>query len=90
MATQTLQIVDGPSKFDLMLGLFDGNCANPRTVRFVILDRSLDKITMSVLLNGISKEDGGGENWLLTGLSNGKLVRGFFSTKTRKGHLEFS
>ena len=87
MTPQGFQIVDGPSKFDLMLGLFSGTCMNPRRVQFFVLDGS-DRTMLSTLLSGVSREDGSGESWLFTGHTNGKFVKGYFSTKTRKGHLE--
>ena len=88
MATQEFQILEGPSKYDLMLGLFDGNCAKPRLVLFALWDGARTRTVTSVLLSGVSREDGSGESWIVTGYTNGKRVKGYYSTKTRKGNLE--
>ncbi|OGZ72211.1 MAG: hypothetical protein A2998_03375 [Candidatus Staskawiczbacteria bacterium RIFCSPLOWO2_01_FULL_37_25b] len=86
MATQHLTIVDGPSKFELMLGLFDVNSTNPRLVHFILAGGWPDP--WPVLLSGVSKEDGSGENWLFTGYHDDHQVKGYFSTRTRKGRLD--
>jgi len=91
MATQELTIVDGPSKFELMLGLFDGNSRNPRSVHFTLLNGSLtNDQPLRVVLCGVSREDGSGESWNFTGYSNGSNVKGYFSTKSRTGHVQIT
>lgn len=94
MATRRFTIVSGPSKFDLMLGLFDGNSKKPRLVTFVILEDVLRTKTVNyqTLLSGVSREDGSGDKWMFTGQitshQSGRPVRGFFSTRNRRGYLE--
>ena len=90
MATQRFEILEGPSKLDLMLGLFDGTSTKPRLVLFSLWDGASAWTVTSVLLSGVSREDGSGESWIFTGCTNGKSIKGYFSTKTRKGHLEYS
>jgi hypothetical protein len=88
MATQHLKISKGPSKFELMLGLFDGDCANPRFVYFTLLGGCPDP--WPILLSGVSRKDGSGDNWLFAGYYDGHKVKGYFSTKTRKGCIEIA
>ena len=65
--------IGGPSKFDLMLSLFDGNKEPRRTVEF--------------------QEDGSGESWNfeggLTNYRRGFHLRGYYSSKSRTGHITF-
>ena len=95
MATQRLNIVNGPSKFDLMLALFDGAYVNQRKIWFTVLDNSLSRTTLSITLNSVAKEDGSGESWLFDGCLyttdyGSRPVTGYFSTKNRKGWIEIS
>jgi len=87
--TTNYSIQNGPSKFDLMLSLFDGTSTNPRLVEFhVVREHSVSILVFSVLLVGVQREDGSGESWLFTGHHDGKRVKGYFSTKTRRGRVE--
>ena len=53
-------LYDGPSKWDLMLGLFD-NLSNSRNVTFGIRDReSGQREEVEVCLNSVAREDGSG------------------------------
>jgi len=95
MATQRFEITDGPGKWDLMLGLFDGTCTNPRRVAFTLWSNLLEKgFYLRLLLSGVSREDGSGESWIVTGYVNdnsgisGRAIKGYYSTRTRKGHLD--
>jgi hypothetical protein len=82
-------IVNGPSKFDLMVSLFDNNAKPRRTVRF-FLDHGHE---LDVAITMIQQEDGSGESWNFTGTATyadggtSFHVRGYFGTRSRKGTL---
>lgn len=88
------RIVDGPSKWDLVLGLFDNTMSNPRSVTFT-LDNGT---TLEVVLNEIERKSGSGEDWCFKGGPRPfpwsrekerpfRTVGGYFDTRRRKGHL---
>ena len=81
----TINIVDGPSKFDLMIALFHA----PQNNRDEPLGFTLeDGRVLGVFLRGVEMEDGSHENWNLTGrlMSGDGSFKAWFSTKNRKGH----
>jgi hypothetical protein len=90
MARVTL-LSDGPSKFDLMLALFDRKPSqNLRTVQFSLEESSIKTIT--VVIHSVSIEDGSGECWLFTGLEKTqdyRRIKGYFRTDRREGHFEY-
>jgi len=84
------ELIDGPSKWDLMLSLFDDTL---RRVTFVcnIGDDSSGNYSASlgVLISAVEREDGSGESWNFKGVDNAhRFVRGYFSTKSRRGCVE--
>ncbi len=87
----TEAIVNGPSKWDLMLAIFDSTSEKPRRVTFVLHDGR--RIEMNLV--AISREDGSGESWCFEGLvrlSDGeceRLLKGYFATRDRRGTLWF-
>ncbi len=92
-----LEITDGPSKFDLMLALFDGNCEHRREVVFNLRagksTSTLAVIDSVVVIDSVTREDGSGESWNFEGrvvdfVGNPKII-GYFSTRTRKGWVRF-
>lgn len=100
MVTQ-YQITDGPSKWDLMLALFDGDSASRHRVRFSneLVDPRYPAVVY-VCIDELSREDGSGECWNFKGrayqgvnewkhLTNCK-VGGFFTTRQRGGHISVS
>ena len=99
MAQEEYQIIDGPSKMDLMLGLFDNSNKHPRTVEFTIApvivnvlpDVLGEKEQVSVFVDSVQAEDGSGESWNICGRCADKRgkVKIYFSTQRRAGHLEF-
>ncbi len=101
MATYQMKrwlIVDGPSKCDLMLALFDGDCYHcRRPLTFSLEDPEPEpmapkSVDLPFVIEEIGRKDGSGENWNFKGVyvSNQKcLAQGFFSTRTRKGWIEF-
>lgn len=91
MATQDqYNITDGPSKFDLVLALFDGKDAK------VTLE---GKEIVRVNINSVKAEDWKRESWVLDGyngsvsisgkslLNVGKFT-GYYNSRTRKGWLK--
>ncbi len=85
------EIEDGPSKWDLILAIFDGDSNHRREVTFSIECPGFNE--RGFTLNGASREDGSGDNWIIHGYcsaeTKGGKMSGFYSTKTRKGWLEF-
>jgi hypothetical protein len=96
-------ITSGPSKFDLMVSLFDANYTNRRTVTFMVVtphgQSELLKTNqeIEVQIDGIEREDGSGENWNFHGYHLTKAdekvtfnkVKGYFSTRTLTGWVEW-
>ncbi len=94
-----VNIVNGPSKFDLMTALF---VWHPERMRVQFVD-SCGGRTYSAVINSCGAEDGSGESWNISGYlypmdqfkalgkGSGKVVlgpfRGCFNTSTRKGVL---
>lgn len=88
---RSFRIVNGPSKFDLMLSLFDGNKMPRRTVKFLLEGI---KQEVEVAIASVEQEDGSGESWNWAGNTRASTVRGYnvkgyFATRGRVGHLEF-
>ncbi len=88
MALQ-VTIVDGPSKWDLMVSLFHGDLGRRHHVRF----HTLQSTFCDVVIDELQREDGSGERWNFKGrvLDSELLpkapVSGFFSTRSRQGHF---
>lgn len=82
-----LIITHGPSKWDLMLGLFDGDSQHRRTIEFSINDTGP---SVKMKLMSLMREDGSGELWIFTGYAFGETspVKGFYSTRDRTGFIE--
>lgn len=84
-------IEDGPSKFDLMLAFFDNTASKTRTVCFGLT--GLNNAYTEANITGLDFEDGSGDSWLFRGYTKlGDLqykVKGYYSTKTRKGWIEY-
>lgn len=97
---QRSNIVDGPSRFDLMLALFFDRSSVPRyTVEFMVEDMLFlqesagqNPTPVAFVINQLAREGGSGEKWLFEGYYQiGRCtfpVSGFFSTRTRKGWVE--
>lgn len=82
--------IGGPSKFDLMLSLFDGNKNPRRTVEFK-LEGAREPIVVAITM--VQQEDGSGESWNfqghLTNYRRGFDVHGYYSSNSRKGYITF-
>jgi len=84
-------ITNGPSKWDLSIGLLDGDQDHRRSVRFGLdEDKTKCHFIGVVTINSLVREDGSGENWLFTGHDGSKSVIGSFSTKTRTGWVDYA
>ncbi|MDB5236989.1 MAG: hypothetical protein JWL88_91 [Parcubacteria group bacterium] len=93
-------ITGGPSKFELMLSLFDRK-PNVRTVEFRLgFDNQENAISAIVVINGVSLEDGSGESFCFEGYvqsmkpslqrdtrSQFRKMKGWYSTASRKGWI---
>ena len=83
-------IVKGPSKFDLMLSLFDGNKEPRRTVELHLEEA---RAPIAIAITAIEQENGSGESWIfkgyLTNYRRGFAVSGFYSSSGRKGFINF-
>lgn len=89
----TFQIVDGPSKFDLMIALFHkpGNFGSqsPNFNDSPLGFKSEDGRWLQVFVRGVQMEDGSHESWIIMGhyAVGGGTFKAYFSTKNRKGAL---
>jgi predicted ATPase len=80
-------IMNGPSKFDLMVSLF-----TTVPVRVPVLFKTENHGDFSAIITGVRWEDGSGESWIIEGYSvfaAGARFTGYFSTKDRRGHIKF-
>ena len=79
-------IVNGPSKWDIILSLFDGDSTHRKSIEFGL---ALTKERISLIINGLERESGNGESWNFTGhwLDCKEKVYGYYSTRTRNGWL---
>lgn len=91
MVTQDkYNITDGPSKFDLVLALFDG-----KTARITLEGKEI----VPVYINSVKAEDYRREGWFLDGYNGSVLIlgksllgvgefTGYYNSRTRKGWLK--
>lgn len=93
MTTIRADIHAGPSKFDLMLALFDRAGSRPRSVQFTA---GPGHSLVDVVITGVSMEDGSGESWLFEGYERPPRDRGTttplcgsYRTNTRAGWLSY-
>lgn len=61
-------IVGGPSKFDLMLALFDSTREKPRSVGFEISSEGPHFEKIEVGITAVSHKGGSGEDWNFAGV----------------------
>jgi hypothetical protein len=92
MSSSIAKITHGPSKFDLMLALFDSPSPNFRHVVFHIEGGMMFEAN----INGVEKEDGSAESWnfVATGRTDARSdywmsVQGYYNTISRKGVITF-
>ena len=92
-----VEIVGGPSKWDLSIALFDSQMVNPRTVEF----KTNAGASFLASLNSVLREDGSGESFEIQGYARPYTARGaipapgqqvviYYRTDRRKGHIRFS
>lgn len=87
-------ITNGPSKFDLMVSLFDGGVRNRRPVLFTYSNKN----QIRVVINWLDRDSGDGENWSFCGYEtrcdkggepvSSNHIRGFYSIKERTGWID--
>ncbi len=88
----TADITDGPSKFDLMMALFDGyqNNEGVRSIRRVVFHTSRGGVHAQI--TSVAIEDGSNESWLISGIfipgaDHGVAFAfsGYYNSRRRKG-----
>ena len=89
--TSDINIVNGPSKFDLMTALFIWQPQRPE-VEFTAENNAV----FPAIINALESENGSGEDWIIRGFAtygnsgNSRLkFTGYYSTRARKGWLRF-
>lgn len=88
--SKKIDIANGPSKFDIMVSLFDSGCQGRKSVCF----QTATGVVL-VFVDSVEREDGSGESWNIKGRVKGPspvVVLGtknsvaiYFSSATRKG-----
>ena len=90
------KITAGPSKYDLMLALFDATGDGPRPVVFNADGGLCGPGPYTVHVTSVEREDGSGESWNVRGLwysqASGRTVvaKIYFSTRQRSGSISFA
>lgn len=82
-------VVGGPSKFDLMVSLFEGNPQHRRTVAFKLEGLRQE---VHVAITGVQQEDGSGESWNIEGWVKGEPsahVKAYYTSRGRSGYFRF-
>ncbi|MCX6760227.1 MAG: hypothetical protein NTW46_02695 [Candidatus Nealsonbacteria bacterium] len=89
MATERHKILTGPSKFDLMLALFDDG-QGPRIINFRIMYHEKPFI-LRVSIKAVQRVGEDFETWSFSGITcyNEHAVKGCFKTDKRTGWLEY-
>ncbi len=86
----TFPITDGPSKFDLMVSLFEG-CPSHR--KFVTFELAGLAHLIPVAITCVEQKDGSGESWNIKGWARTDTVQahveGYYASRGRKGLLKF-
>ncbi len=85
---QMYPVIAGPSKFDLMLNLFDGESGT----RFMYFDiKTTTYVTGFIMyIKGVHRENGSGESWMIYGYNaDFGNISVHFSTKDRQGSVKF-
>ncbi|MEK7520155.1 MAG: hypothetical protein AAB581_02875 [Patescibacteria group bacterium] len=88
-----VDIINGPSKWDLILALFEGDSLSRRQVKFTIR-RHIPFLEFLgtepyVVINEIGRESGCKETWLFKGYMGENItVEGYFHTDNRKGWIK--
>lgn len=98
MTTISAIIIGGPSKFELMLALFDRKPINTRDVEFKL--RGPGRISALVVIDSLKSESASGDYWTYSGSVRRMLphqkdgvppppleVVGTYSTDTRTGSI---
>lgn len=90
------QITAGPSKFDLMMAIFGKQGDHVLEFTFDCPTQTTDPhhsaiCSQTAMINilSVSREDGSGESWNFRGNAPTMRVKGYFNTRTRRGHLIF-
>lgn len=89
---RTLKIVNGPDRMHLAFSLLVGGCIMQSSVCFRVEENDgSNKWPEHVKLDSVAREDGGGENFNITGynVANNAKVKIFYSMRHRMGLMTF-
>ncbi len=78
------KIENGPSKYELMLALFDRKGDHLRPVTFM----TSPSVGLVLHITSVGIEDGSGDSWIVEGISGTGRFKGHYRTDTRKGSIE--
>lgn len=86
------QITNGPSKFNLMLALFDIVNGKQREVSFMVNSKHSRDEQYIVQINSVGAEDGSRESWIIEGWvknvpHHSPHFKMYYRTDNREGHL---
>jgi len=95
MVVYTLNIIGGPNKWDLILGLFEKkkvvfDFASSPGVGFLKRDFPSLRLQDGVILTMVEREDGSCESWNFKAIFPGftGVLVGYYNTRTRHGSAE--
>ncbi len=91
METQ-LTIVNGPSRWDFAISLFEGEASRQKELKFTLEDRTRTNRPVNIVrvrLTGVEREDGSGDKWLFKGYYRlgavSSKLHGYFDLERRLG-----
>ena len=88
---QRLEIIDGPTKWDFIKSLGNNPLdAQRELVKFKTLPNRQNHTVAINMIKRKNPEPEGDDEWLFEGTEvSGRKIKGIFSTKTRRGWMEF-
>ena len=99
LRTDRFEIKNGPSKWDMVLAIFDGDELHRRTVNFVVSGPPIvlgDLVLPSLpfVVDGAKRDHLSEDDWQIwgypfCGYKHNRYMKGFYSTQSRTGWLEF-
>ena len=91
MVGKKSQVMDGPSMWDLMLALFDGDSNSRRNVRFVVVaDESrpiLEKAVLNVNIDSVERVRFSEATWNIVATSDRSIYKITYSTNSHLGRI---
>lgn len=82
-------IKDGPSKLELMLGLFDWGLERERSLWMVIQAQFKSEERVGIFIQSVERDD---KSWIVEGWFDGRSgrFRALYDTKMRKGAMDIT